>query len=88
MPRLDTRNRLSLTGGTPDLRQSYTHSVSLGYYHTDTKSSRSVGFNLSADLTVRDIATRQRFFAEDTPLEQYGRLRRAERLDADDARST
>lgn len=69
---LDTRNRLSLTGGTPGLRQSYTHSVSLGYYHTDTKSSRSVGFNLSADLTVRDIATRQRFFAEDTPLEQYG----------------
>ena len=53
-------------------RQSYTHSVSLGYYHTDTKSSRSVGFDLSADLTVRDIATRQRFFAEDTPLEQYG----------------
>lgn len=69
---LDTRNRLSLTGGTPGLRQSYTHSVSLGYYHTDTKSSRSVGFNLSADLTVHDIATRQRFFAEDTPLEQYG----------------
>ena len=31
-----------------------------------------MGFNLSADLTVHDIATRQRFFAEDTPLEQYG----------------
>lgn len=68
---LNTQNPLALTGGNSDLRQSYTHSTWISFYKTDTKTSRSYGFNLSGNIVSRSITTKQLFFTEDTPLGDY-----------------
>ena len=68
---LNTQNPLALTGGNSDLRQSYTHSVWISFYKTDTKTSRSFGLSAGGSIVSRSITVKQVFFTEDTPLEAY-----------------
>lgn len=75
-PRIDNSNQLSLTAGNPDLKQSYTHNLSLavplfGNNEKTRRAGRSMVFMASAVLTQNPIASRSHFFAEATTLPQY-----------------
>ena len=68
---LNYQNPLSLSGGNPDLKQSNMHSVYIGYTAAKTEKSRTFSLNFNGSVTAREIATKQVFFTEDTPLPEY-----------------
>lgn len=68
---LEYSNPLYLSGGNPNLQQSYTHSFGVSYNHTKTENASSFGFNLNASFTRNAITTRQILFTEETVLPEY-----------------
>ena len=68
---LNYQNPLSLSGGNPDLKQSNMHSVYIGYTAAKTEKSRTFSLNFNGSVIAREIATKQVFFTEDTPLPEY-----------------
>lgn len=47
------------------------HSVYIGYTAAKTEKSRTFSLNFNGSVTAREIATKQVFFTEDTPLPEY-----------------
>ena len=68
---LNYQNPLSLSGGNPNLKQSNMHSVYIGYNAAKTEKSRMFNLSVNGSVTTREIATKQVFFTEDTPLPEY-----------------
>ena len=47
------------------------HKVYIGYTAAKTEKSRTFSLNFNGSVTAREIATKQVFFTEDTPLPEY-----------------
>ena len=68
---LDYSNPLSLSGGNPSLRQSYSQSASISFYTGQSAHNRMLTFDLSGDISHNNIASRRIFFTEPTTLTQF-----------------
>ena len=68
---LDISNPMSLTLGNPNLKQSYTHSLSFYFFKQKAETASETSLNLSASYTQNDMATKQILFGEETYLAEY-----------------
>ncbi len=68
---LDIKDPMSLKRGNPDLKQSYTHSISMSFFRNRTETASETRLSLSASYTQNDMATKQVLFGEETYLPEY-----------------
>ena len=69
--RVNDNNPLSLVAGNPDLKQSYSHNLSLSWSPQQVQGKHIIQGNASLGVMVNPLVNRTTFFATDAILEEY-----------------